>query len=113
MATDSRKYPRIRIDADISITRVAFRNVAGRAVDLSQRGIRLACVDPETAVGELVRVNLDLDGVRVSIVGKVVRITAMDSFVSEVALAFVEMDAETSQLLEEYVEAAASAEPAC
>ncbi len=41
------------------------------------------------------------------------RITAMDSFVSEVALAFVEMDAETSQLLEEYVEAAASAEPAC
>ncbi len=111
MAADGRKYPRIRIDADVTVARVASRNIPGRTVDLSQGGIRLTCIDLDAVVGELVRLNLDLDGLRTSIVGKVVRITAMDSFVREIALAFVEMDPETSQLLEEYVEGADGPDP--
>ncbi len=83
----------------------------GRTVDLSQGGLRLECIHLDAVVGELVHVNLDLDGRRARIVAKVVRITAMDSFVREIALAFVEMDPETSQLLEEYVETAGGAEP--
>ena len=112
MATDHRKYPRLRIDAEVSVARVASRNIPGRTVDLSQGGIRLACIDLDAAIGELVRLNLDLGGVRVSIVGKVVRITAMDSFVREIALAFVDLDAETGDLLELYFEVAGGVEPA-
>ena len=111
MALNARKYPRIRIDANVTIARVASRNIPGRTVDLSQDGIRLECIDLDAVVGELVQVKLDLDGLRASIVGKVVRITAMDSFVREIALAFVEVDPETRQLLEEYVETAGGAEP--
>ena len=112
MATDCRKYPRLRIDAEVSIARVASRNIPGRTVDLSRGGLRLACIDLDAVVGELVRVNLDLDGVRVSIVGKVVRITAMDSFVREIALAFVDVDAETGDLLQLYFEVAGGVGPA-
>ncbi len=111
MALNARKYPRIRIDANVTIARVASRNIPGRTVDLSQGGIRLECIDLDAVVGELVQVKLDLDGLRASIVGKVVRITAMDSFVREIALAVVELDSETSQLLEEYVEGADGPDP--
>ena len=111
MAANARKYPRIRIDADVTLTRVASRNIPGRTVDLSQGGIRLTCIDLDAIVGELVRLSLELGGLRASILGKVVRITAMDSFVREIALAFVEVDPETRQLLEEYVETAGGAEP--
>ncbi len=101
---DGRKYPRVRIDADVSIARMVSRDVTGRALDLSRGGIRFACVSLIAAVGELVRVSLDLGGARVSIVGKVVRITPIDSFVRELALAFVETDSATDRLLNEYVE---------
>ncbi len=111
MAVDCRKYPRVRINANVTVVPVAPRSIMGRTLDLSQGGIRLECIDLEAVVGELVHVNLDLNGQRASIIGKVVRITAMDSFVREIALAFVEMDPETSQLLEEYVEGADGPEP--
>ncbi len=111
MAANCRKYPRVRIDANVTVARVASRNMPGRTVDLSQGGLRLECIHLDAVVGELVHVNLDLDGRRARIVGKVVRITAMDSFVREIALAFVEMDPETSQLLEEYIEGADAPEP--
>ncbi len=111
MAANARKYPRIRIDADVTIARVATRNIPGRTVDLSQGGIRLTCIDLDAVVGELVRLSLELGDLRATIVGKVVRVTAMDSFVREIALAFVEVDPDTSQLLEKYVETAGDAEP--
>jgi len=42
----------------------------------------------------------------VNLEGKVVRVTEMDDFIGEIALAFADMDSFTHQVLEEYMEQA-------
>ena len=110
MAEDSptgrRKYSRVRTDVLFSIARVDSGNALGYAVDVSLGGIRFQVVGLEFQIGEVLRVSLDLDGTEVSALAKLVRITPLDAFTNELALAFVEVDATTLKLLEDYLEEA-------
>ena len=101
---DRRKYQRVMTEALVSIARVESADVVAHAVDLSEGGIRFQCVGLEVELGELLRVTLNLGGSEVSAVGKVVRITELDAFSEELALALVEVDARTLELLHEHLE---------
>jgi len=105
-SVDVRKYPRVRIDADVSVTRMASPETSGRTVDLSLGGIRFVCVALEAKLGDVIGVCLNMDGIKVNLEGKVVRVTEMDDFIGEIALAFADMDSFTHQVLEEYMEQA-------
>ena len=110
MAKDSlagrRKYPRVMADALFSIARVDSGDGLGYAVDVSLGGIRFQAVGLEFQIGEVLRVSLNLGGTEVNAIGKLVRITPLDAFTNELALAFVQVDASTLKLLEEYLEEA-------
>ncbi len=98
---DRRKYPRVRTEAVVSIEQVEAKDVLAQAIDLSLGGIRFQCVGLDVEPGELLRVTLNLDGSDVSAVGKLVRVTDLDAFTQELALALVEVDARTLELLRE------------
>lgn len=101
---DRRKYPRVRTETLVAVARVDSSDHLGWSVDLSQGGIRFQWVGLELEVGEGVRMTLDLGGHQGSLVGKVARVTALDAFAQEVALAFHEADAKTVELLKDYLE---------
>jgi hypothetical protein len=96
---DRRKYPRVSIESLVSIARVDTNGALGYALDVSIGGIRFQCVGLEVELGELLRVQVTLDDRTVSVVGKLVRVTELDAFTQEVALAFTEVDPETLRLL--------------
>ena len=98
---DRRKYPRVRTEAIVSIEQVEAKDVLAQAIDLSLGGIRFQCVGLDVEPGELLRVTLNLDGSDVSAVGELVRATDLDAFTQELALALVEVDARTLELLRE------------
>ncbi len=108
MAQDSlfgrRKYPRVRTEVLFSVTRKDAPDGLAYAVDFSLGGIRFQCVGLEFKVGQLLHVRLNLGGTEVSAIGKLVRITQPDGLTPELALAFVEVEARTLKLLEEYLE---------
>jgi hypothetical protein len=104
-----RKYPRIKTEALFSIARVDSADAVAYAVDLSLGGIRFQAVGLQFEIGEMLRVTLNLEGTEVSAIGKLVRITQLDAFTQELALAFAEVDARTLKLLEEYLEDAEEA----
>jgi hypothetical protein len=92
------------IDVIVSITRVGAADVVGHTVDLSLGGIRFVCPALEVEAGEVLRVTLDLRDTKLSMAGKVVRITNPNAHALELALAFVEMDARTLELLRAFLE---------
>ncbi len=108
MAKDSlfgrRKYPRVRTEVLFSVTRMDAPDGVASAVDFSLGGIRFQCVGIEFKVGQLLHVRLNLGGTEVGAIGKLVRITKPDAFTQELALAFVEVEARTLKLLEQYLE---------
>ncbi len=87
-----------------SVTRMDAPDGLAYAVDFSLGGIRFQCVGLEFKVGQLLHVRLNLGGTEVGAIGKLVRISQPDGFTQELALAFVEVEAQTLKLLEEYLE---------
>jgi len=87
-----------------SVTRMDAPDGLAYAVDFSLGGIRFQCVGLKFKVGQLLHVRLNLGGTEVGAIGKLVRITKPDAFTQELALAFVEVEAHTLKLLEEYLE---------
>jgi hypothetical protein len=100
MAAERRKYARVRTDSVVSISRLDDETLA-HAIDVSLGGIRFQCVGVELGVGDTVRVALTLEDRTISVVGKLVRVTDLDAFTQDVALAFLETDDETERLLRE------------
>ena len=98
---DRRKYPRLRTDAVISIMRVDEDPRLAEALDLSRGGIRFRCIGLELELDSLIRVNLRFGRQDATVLGKLVRITDLDPLMQEFALAFVEVDAATLELIEE------------
>jgi hypothetical protein len=94
-AVDRRKYPRVRTDAIVSISRIEANETLAHSVDLSMGGIRFQCVGVELEAGETVRVALTLGASTVNVVGELARVTELDAFTQEVALAFTQVDPET------------------
>jgi hypothetical protein len=99
---DRRKYPRVRTDSLVSIRRIETPPPAlAHALDLSLGGIRFQCVGVELELGEVVSVTLTLGDRTATVVGKLVRVTDLDAFTQEVALAFLVADDATQALLRE------------
>ena len=96
-----RKYPRVMTESVVSIERIAKQRGLAHALDLSMSGVRFQCVGLDLEPGETVRVQLNLNDRTVSVVGTLVRVTELDPFSQEVALTFVDSDAETQELLAE------------
>ena len=102
---ERRKYPRVRTETALSVTRLDSVDLLAWSVDLSLGGIRFRSLGFEIGVGDLLRVTLDLgEDQEVSTVGKVMRITQVDSYRQELAVAFVEVEAESLELLRGYLE---------
>jgi hypothetical protein len=85
---ERRKYPRVKIDTIVTIACAGSSNVAGHAVDLSLTGVCFVCPALEVEIGEVLKVTLDVRGTTVRTTGKVVRITNLNAFAQELALAF-------------------------
>ncbi len=100
---DRRKYPRVRTDAVAAIERVDSPNVVAYAVDLSLGGIRFQYLGTglEFEIGELVQMTLNLGDTDVSAAGEIMRIEDLDTSAHELAVAFVELDARTLELLQD------------
>ena len=96
---DRRKYPRVQTESLVSIARVDAREALAQALDVSIGGIRFQCVGLEVEFGELLRVLLTIGDRTVSVVGRLVRVTELDGFTQEVALAYTEVDPETLRFL--------------
>jgi PilZ domain len=96
---DRRKYPRVRTESLVSIARVDTREALAQALDVSIGGIRFQCVGLEVELGESLRVLLTIGDRTVSVVGRLVRVTELDGFSQEVALAYTEVDADTQRFL--------------
>jgi hypothetical protein len=99
---DRRKFPRVRTDSVISIARLDPPPTAlAHAIDLSLNGIRFQCVGVELALGDILRVTLTLGDETVTVEGQLVRVTDLDPFTQEVALAFLSLDDESQRVLNE------------
>ena len=102
--SNRRKYLRVATETMVSVARVGSSDLLGWSLDVSPGGIRFQWVGLEVEVGEILRITLDLGGHQASAVGKVVRVAALDPIAREVALAFVEADARTLELIEQHLE---------
>ncbi len=102
---ERRKYPRIKTEVLAAIEREDSPNVVAYAVDLSLGGIRFRYLGTgsEFAVDDLVHMTIRVGDADASVTGKVMRIQELDATAHELALSFVEMDAGTRELLEEYL----------
>ncbi len=99
---DRRKYPRVRTDSLVSIRRLETPPPAlAHALDLSLGGVRFQCVGVELELNEVVSVTLTLGDRTATVIGKLVRVTDLDAFTQEVALAFLVADDSTQALLRE------------
>ena len=99
--SERRKYRRVPTDSVVSIRRIDSAEIVAQALDLSLGGIRFQCVGIEVEVGETVAVDIMLEGSTASVLGRLVRVTELDAFCQEVAMAFLEMNDETEQVLKE------------
>ncbi len=108
---DRRKYQRVRTDSIVSISRLDTLEVLGHAVDLSLGGIRFQCVGIELEFGENVRVALTLGDRTLIVVGRLVRVTDLDAFTQDVALAFLEANDDAQALLRETLPEAQEFDP--
>jgi PilZ domain len=77
---DRRKYPRVRTESLVG-------------------GIRFQCVGLEVDLGETLRVQLTIGSRTIQVEGQLVRVTELDGFTQEVALAFTNVDPETLRFL--------------
>ena len=100
---DRRKYPRVHTDAVVSIARIEAPSSLGHAMDLSEGGIRFQCVGVELDLADVVRVTLTLGTDTIEIVGRLVRLVELDAFTQEVALAFLDVDAEADEVLKRHL----------
>lgn len=85
----------------MSVAHVRTAMSLATTLDVSLGGIRFQCVGLDVAVGDVVRVELTLEDQTFEVVGTLVRVTELDAFAQEVALAFSEIEAHTQHLLGE------------
>jgi PilZ domain len=83
----------------VSIARIDRRESLAHALDVSIGGIRFQCVGLEVDLGETLRVQLTIGSRTIMVEGQLVRVTDLDGFTQEVALAFTKVDPETLRFL--------------
>lgn len=104
-ADDRRRYSRVPLESVVAVSRATLIDVIAQARDLSLGGVRFVVDGMELQLGDALRVTLDLEGETVTVVGQLVRITELDDMRQEVALAFLEADDASLELLRRYLPA--------
>ncbi len=99
---DRRKYRRVHTEQLVSIARMDAPVALASALDLSKGGIRFQCVGLEVELGEALEVTFTVGDRTASVVGSLVRVTDLDAFTQEVALAFTRVDEDIQRLLREF-----------
>lgn len=99
-ADGRRGYARISYEAIVSVGRASVVDVAAQALDVSLGGLRFEVEGLELQLDDTVRVTLELEGQPITVIGQLVRVTELDAFSQEVALAFLEVDPEALAILE-------------
>lgn len=100
---DRRKFPRVASDRVVSITRLDPRAALAHTVDMSAGGLRFQCIGLSVREGDLVRVTLTLGQRTLTLVGRLVRATALDQFTQDVAMQFLSLDESTRAALARFL----------
>lgn len=98
---ERRAYSRVRLESVLSVCRANLIDVVAQARDVSMGGIRFEVEGMELDLGDVLRIELQLGGKRAAAIGQLVRITEVDDFRQEVALAFLEVDPSSLHLMDE------------
>jgi hypothetical protein len=100
---DRRRYPRIRSESVLSIARLDTDTALAHALDLSIGGVRFRCVGLEVRPRDVVRVTFTFSERSVTVVGQIVRVTALDDVAQEVAIRLLKMNDATRAILLEHL----------
>ncbi len=94
--TDGERRGLVRrsLDSLVAVSRASMVDVVAQAQDLSGGGIHFVVEGLDLELGEVLRVTLDCEGVPVSAIGQLVRVTHIDDFKQEAALAFLDVEGE-------------------
>jgi len=98
---ERRAYSRVRLESVLSVCRANLIDVVAQARDVSMGGIRFEVEGMELELGDVLRVELQLGGKRAMAIGQMVRITEVDDFRQEIAMAFLEVDPRSLHLMDE------------
>ncbi len=93
--SNRRKYPRVINEAVVSLRRLDSTPSLAHGLDVGVGGIRFQCVGLDLDLNESVEVTFNLGDCTESVVGQIVRITELDAFTQEIALAFLHVEPET------------------
>ena len=87
----------------VSVARAEIIDVVAHVRDLSLGGIRFQVVGVDLKLGDLLRVTLELGGQATTVIGQLVRITEIDELRQEIALAFLEVDPASLEVMQEHL----------
>jgi len=100
--SNKRKYSRIDTDQGISFSYVDERELLGVSRDLSQGGIRFEAVGCEIALGDTLRITFNVGDHTAVATGRVKWCTEIDPITMDVGIEFLEVEADTVRLIEEF-----------
>jgi hypothetical protein len=100
---ERRTYTRVRLESVVSVARANLIDVVAQARDLSLGGIRFGIEGMELELGDVLRVTIELGGATMNVIGQLVRLTDIDDFRQEAALAFLDVAPETLELMREHL----------
>jgi hypothetical protein len=101
---DRREWQRARLETVLSVSRANLIDVVAQAHNLSLGGLRFTVEGMEIVLGDILRVTLGFDGRQVQAVGQIVRVTEMDEFQQDIAMAFLEVDGESLEVIRSHLE---------
>ena len=101
--SNRRKYGRVMTDSIVCVEPLKTFRTLAQALDLSLGGIRFQTIGLELDPSQVIRVTLTLGEETRTVTGRIVRLTDLDNFTQEVAISFIEIDADTQRLLLEHL----------
>ncbi len=111
LSAERRQYIRIRTDSVMSIRPIENRDHLVHGLDLGLGGVRFACVGLELELGALIEVTFNLGDQTPTVLGRIVRLTDLDSIAQEVGLTFVKVDPDVLERFYEFGLAGDAEEP--
>ncbi len=100
---ERRTYTRVRLESVVSVARANLIDVVAQARDLSLGGIRFGIEGMELELGDVLRVTIELGGATMNVIGQLVRLTDIDDFRQEAALAFLDVAPETLEVMRQHL----------
>ena len=89
---ERRGFSRIPVGEVVAVARANLADMVAQARDVSLGGIRFLIQDMELQLGDVLRLVLDLGEGEIRAVGQIVRVTEVEDFQQEIAVAFLDVD---------------------